>query len=198
MASGGIDTLLEIVKLFQNNTNMNHFELEDLPVDVFEQISTYLDYHDIAQLEKTSKKILTTIQELNLWRRVALTLIHKSHAPAVQDVLNYIKKNAAMCPKVCKILIGVTVHTTRIVDCFERMLKKRKLALMFNSSTTIIARKKKVIKEVLYYYVKTLEMITGMKEKVKRCAALHTVVKLDVKYHIDEYKRQTWLIQLLE
>ena len=175
---------------------MNIFELEDLPVDVFELISTFLDYHDIAQLEQTSKKILTTIQELNLWRRVSLTLIQKSHAPAVKDVLNYIKKNAAMCPKVCKILIGVTVHTTRNVDCFERMLKKRKLALMFNSST-IIARKKKVIKEVLYYYVKTLEMITGMKEKGRGCAALHTVVKLDVKYHIDEYKRQTRIIQLL-
>ena len=87
---------------------MNYLELEDLPVDIFELISTYLDYHDIANLEQTSKKILSNIQELNLWRRVALTLIKKFDAPAPAV------KYATMCSEGCKILIGVTEHTKKL------------------------------------------------------------------------------------
>ena len=83
-----------------------------------------MDYHDIANLEQTSKKILSTIQELHLWRRAALTLIQKFDVPTVKELLRasvkltltYIKKNATMCPKVYKIFVGVTVHTTKIVD----------------------------------------------------------------------------------
>ena len=107
---------------------MNYFELEELPVDIFELVSTYLDYRDIAILEQTSKKILSTIQELHLWSRAALTLIQKSDFPAVKDTLTYIKKNATiMCPEVCKILVGVTVHTTKIVD------ERKKLADRYHS-----------------------------------------------------------------
>ena len=108
---------------------MNYFELEDLPVDIFERICSFLDYHDIAKLEQTSKTILSTIQELHLWRKVALTLIRKFDAPDVQYALIYIKKSATMCPKVCKILIGVTVLTTKVVDELKKSVNSRESVL---------------------------------------------------------------------
>ena len=194
---------------------MTYFELEELPVDIFELISTYLDYHDIAILEQTSKKILSTIKELHLWRRAALTLIQKSNAPAVKDALTYIKKNATMCPKVYKIFVGVTVHTTKIVDelkqlvdSYERMHEKKMeryrlllrrshrnwhiLSSICNVDEMMITQKKNVINRILFSYAKTLEVKI---EKLKICAGKNMVAP-DVKYHIDEYKRQTSVILL--
>ena len=186
---------------------MNYLELEDLPVDIFELISTYLDYHDIANLEQTSKKIQSNIQELNLWRRVALTLIKKFDAPAPAV------KYATMCSEGCKILIGVTEHTKKIVEeleesvaSYERMRQKKmkrllstysltgilRFAPLLNVDAKIIARKKYVIKQILHdYYVKTLEMEIAMKGRVKSCAGWSKRVSLDVKNHMDQYKRQT-------
>ena len=191
---------------------MNYLELEDLPVDIFELISTYLDYHDIANLEKTSKKFLLNIQKLNLWRKVALTLMKNFDAPAPAV------KYATMCSEGCKILIGVTEHTKKIVEelkksvaSYERMRHRKKERFLQRYScvgnlpfthilyvdTKIIARKKYVLKQILHdYYVKTLalEMDIAMKVRANGCAGLN-MVTLDVKNHIDQYKRQICLLR---
>ena len=60
---------------------------ENLPYVIFEAICSNLHPNDIARLEQTSGKILATIQELNLWKKVAVALIKHSDVPAVLDVL---------------------------------------------------------------------------------------------------------------
>ena len=95
---------------------MEDFKFEDLPLEIFELLSSYLEFYEIAKLEQTSKKILSNVRELKPWRKIAITLIQKYDVPAVKDALNYIKENAATSPRVCKILIGITVHTTKIVN----------------------------------------------------------------------------------
>ena len=113
---------------------MEDFKFEDLPLEIFELLSSYLEFYEIAKLEQTSKKILSNVRELNPWRKIAITLIQKYDVPAVKDALNYIKENAATSPRVCKILIGITVHTTKIVNDLDlpgymRTLEAEKLFL---------------------------------------------------------------------
>ena len=95
---------------------MNRSHFEDLPCEVFELICTYLNHFDIAKLEQTSQKNRSAILELSLWRKAAISLIRNYDLPDVQDALMYMKENKITCPKFCKILIGVTVHATKIVD----------------------------------------------------------------------------------
>ena len=95
---------------------MNRSHFEDLPCEVFELICTYLNHFDIAKLEQTSQKNRSAILELSIWRKAAISLIRNCDLPDVQDALMYMKENKITCPKFCKILIGVTVHATKIVD----------------------------------------------------------------------------------
>ena len=101
---------------------MEDFKFEDLPLEIFELLSSYLEFYEIAKLEQTSKKILSNVRELKPWRKIAITLIQKYDVPAVKDALNYIKENAATSPRVCKILIAITVHTTKIVNDLKKGL----------------------------------------------------------------------------
>ena len=101
---------------------MEDFKFEDLPLEIFELLSTYLEYHEIAKLEQSSKRILSTIQELNLWRRIAIRLIQNYDDPAVLDALYYIRENAETCPKVCKVMMGITVHTMEIVNDLQKSI----------------------------------------------------------------------------
>ena len=89
---------------------------ENLPYVIFEAICSNLHPNDIARLEQTSGKILATIQELNLWKKVAVALIKHSDVPAVPDVLKYMKLREVKCPKYYKIIVGLTVVTMKFVD----------------------------------------------------------------------------------
>ena len=78
---------------------MDRSTFEDLPYVIFEAICSYLHPCDIARLEQTSGKVLETIQDLNLWKKVAVALIKHSDVPAVPNVLKYIKTREVRCPK---------------------------------------------------------------------------------------------------
>ena len=100
---------------------MDHPTFEDLPYEIFDLICTYLQYFDLAKLEQTSKKNLSTIQKLNLWKKVAIKWIQKYDLPAVHNVLKYMKENALKTgPKSCKIIIGLTLHTKKNMDDLSR------------------------------------------------------------------------------
>ena len=99
--------------------NMEHSTFEELPSVVIDVVCSYLHPFDIARLEQTSRNILAAIQELNLWKKVAVTLIRKhSDVLGVQDILKYMKIHDVTSPKFYKIIIGLTVHTVKIVDDF--------------------------------------------------------------------------------
>ena len=85
---------------------MDSSTFEELPYEIFEVICSYFHPFDIARLEQTSRKILTTVQELNLWKKVAVTLIQKSDLPAAQDVLKYMMIYEVNSPKFYKIIVG--------------------------------------------------------------------------------------------
>ena len=68
--------------------NMEHSTFEKLPSEDINVVCSYLHPFDIARLEQASRNILAAIQELNLWKKVAVTLIRKhSDVLGVQDVL---------------------------------------------------------------------------------------------------------------
>jgi len=98
---------------------MNSSILEDLPFEIFEIICSYLHPFDIGKLEQTSRNILTSIQELNVWKKVAVTLLQHSEVPAVQDVVKYMKIHEVTSLKFYKIIVGVTVFTMEIMDDFR-------------------------------------------------------------------------------
>ena len=98
---------------------MDHSSFEKLPSEIIEVVCSYLHPFDIARLEQASRNILAAIQELNLWKKVAVTLIRKhSDVLGVQDVLKYMKIHAVNSPKFYKIIICLTVLTVKIVDDF--------------------------------------------------------------------------------
>ena len=203
---------------------MNHFKFEDLPLEIFELLSTYLEYHEIAKLEQTSKRILSTIQELNLWRRIAIRLIQTYDDPAVSDALHYIRENAETCPKVCKVMIGITVHTMEIVNdlqksitgyismCEEKKLIRRDAEILDEDDILQYHEfvvelmtlefqaelRRDSLNNILICYDRALNIITGYEEDSEICVDINMdkVLYLDVTRYIYDYKRQTSVFKL--
>ena len=204
---------------------MNHFKFEDLPLEIFELLSTYLEYNEIAKLEQTSKRILSTIQELNLWRRIAIRLLIQNYDdPAVSDALICLRENAETCPKVCKVLIGVTVHTMEIVNDLEKsitgyisMYEEKKLILrdaeildeydMLQNDFVLLEvimlvfkadLMRDSLKKILNCYDKALNNITEYEEDAEICVDknMDNEPYLDVTRYIYDYRRQTSVFKL--
>ena len=101
---------------FRLNLNNNCSMFEDLPYEIFEIICSYLHPFDIGKLEQASRNIFTTIQKLNVWKKVAVTLLQHSEVPAVQDVLKFMKIHEVSSSKFYKIIIGMTELTMKMMD----------------------------------------------------------------------------------
>ena len=172
---------------------MDHPTFEDLPYEIFDLICTYLQYFDLAKLEQTSKKIFSTIQNLNLWKKVAIKWIQKYDLPAVHNVLKYMKENAEkMGPKSCKIIIGLTLHTKKNMDDLSRFLLSRFLKMEVGINDTfrvrviqkiLIVKKKKMAKSLLDSYEKALT------EVVERC---EREISLDMMMHVNKCMSIQW------
>ena len=152
-------------------------KFEDLPCDIVELICTYLEYYDIAKLEQSSMKILLTILKLNLWRKVAITWIKEYDVPAAQYALQYMKENAGTCPKVCKILIGVTVQTMKSLDDVKRLLNDYE-SLYIKPLRLMVLRQ-----DETYHSHDALMKILGLWEKIRRLRSI-TVNKILNGYNV--------------
>jgi len=97
---------------------MNCSTFENLPYEIFEIICSFLHPFDIGKLEQASRNILATIQELNVWKKFAVTLLQHSEVPAVQDVLKFMKIHEVTSAKFFKIIIGKTEVTMKMMDEF--------------------------------------------------------------------------------
>jgi len=97
---------------------MNCSTFENLPYEIFEIICSFLHPFDIGKLEQASRNILATIQELNVWKKFAVTLLQHSEVPAVQDVIKFMKIHEVTSAKFFKIIIGKTELTMKMMDEF--------------------------------------------------------------------------------
>ena len=176
---------------------MDHPTFEDLPYEIFELICTYLQYFDLAMLEQTSKKNLSTIQKLNLWKKVAMKWIQKYDLPAVHNVLKYMKENAVKTgPKSRKIMIGLTLQTKKNMDDLSRLIIEKRTLLLsqwflkmmmelcidesFRSRVIekiLFVKKKQKTKSLLDSYEKALT------EVVERC---EREISLDMMMHVNK------------
>jgi len=97
---------------------MNCSTFENLPYEIFEIICSFLHPFDIGKLEQASRNILATIQELNVWKKFAVTLLQHSEVPAVHDVIKFMKIHEVTSAKFFKIIIGKTELTMKMMDEF--------------------------------------------------------------------------------
>ena len=185
---------------------MNRSTLEDLPFDVFDVVCSYLNPFDIAKLEQASRNVFTTIQELNLWKKVAVKFIRNSDVPAVQDVLKNMKLDEFISPRYCKIVIGLTVITMKIMnDLGGSMNDSEAIYYITTHRECLVGTKKiqRIIEGQMKFFLKMKMMklepwlkktkircILGCYDKALRikCGNEGEELSLDVMNYINEFK----------